>query len=217
MWPLRPSSMVSSITRAVEDIVNDNKLKISQGLEALRFILEKGYESPNIIIGGDSAGANLALSVISVILHSLEGIQPLRLNRPLAGLLLISPWVSFSIESHSFVENANRDVIPEEIVNQLRGAYVGPGDENNFSEPIQADVSWWRDIPVKSILNIYGEAECLRDHIVQIGEKLAKAGNHVANVECPSHVHIDCILDAQAGMDAGPMSTRIWEWLCSVM
>jgi acetyl esterase/lipase len=75
--------------------------------------------SPQIITGGDSAGANLALGVISVLLHSLEGIQPLRITAPLAGILLISPWVSFSTESQSFVKNANRDVIPEEIVHQL--------------------------------------------------------------------------------------------------
>ncbi|EXJ82596.1 hypothetical protein A1O3_06409 [Capronia epimyces CBS 606.96] len=191
--------------------------QIFQGTEALRFVLEKGWKPSNIVIGGDSAGANLAITTISVVLHSFPGIPPLSLSGHLAGLLLISAWIGFSRDTQSWTENADKDCIPAECAIQLTDAYADPADRNNYSEPGQADVSWWKGLPADRILNVYGGAEVLRDHIAELGDKLEKAGNRVENVECPLEVHIDCILDAMSGLDAGLMSTKVWEWLSSVL
>lgn len=170
-----------------------------------------------VVIGGDSAGGNLALSIVSVILHSFQGIQPLQINESLAGVLLISPWISYSIESRSWTENADKDAIPAVCEVLLADAYVDPGERNNWSEPAQADASWWNGIPAKSILNIYGGYECFKDHISELGNKLSQAGNQVQTVECPLQVHIDCILDLHCGQDTGLMSTKVLEWLSSVL
>ena len=159
----------------------------------------------------------MSLSIISVILHSFEGIPPLRLDSFLAGVLLISPWVSYSIESRSWVENADKDAVPAVCETLLADAYVDPGNRNNYSEPIKADVAWWNSVPAKSILNIYGGYECFRDDIAELGNRLKEAGNQIQNVECPLQVHIDCILDLHCDMDTGLMSTKVLEWLSSVL
>lgn len=102
-------------------------------------------------------------------------------------------------------------------MSQLSADWVFPQERNNWSEPFYAEPSWWQNMPVKTILNVYGSFECFKDHIKGLGEKLQAAGNEVTNVECPMHVHIDCILDAQANFDPGLMAVTIWEWLEQVL
>lgn len=72
-------------------------------------------------------------------------------------------------------------------------------------------------MPVRKILNVWGALEMFRDHIATFGQRLQMAGNSINNVECPMQVHIDCILDAQTGLEPGPMSVKIWEWLLEVL
>ncbi|GAD94998.1 hypothetical protein MYCGRDRAFT_51536 [Paecilomyces variotii No. 5] len=188
-------------------------VQVLQGTEALREILEKGFEPQNIIVAGDSAGANLVLAVISVILHPFEAVQPLRLKSPLAGLLLISPWTKYDNDSQSWDDNASKDATTKTCVSQLSSAYVLPEQRNPYSEPSIADATWWRGIPANKILNIYGGYEGLKDDTTELGRKLLVAGNPVENVECPMQVHIDFVLDAESGLEPGLMTSRILDWL----
>ncbi|KAJ9627367.1 hypothetical protein H2204_009778 [Knufia peltigerae] len=103
-------------------------------------------------------------------------------------------------------------------MSQLATEFVGKGGErNNWSEPFLASTSWWNNVPVRKILNVWGALEMFRDHIATFGQRLQMAGNSINNVECPMQVHIDCILDAQTGLEPGPMSVKIWEWLLEVL
>ena len=167
-------------------------------------------------MGGDSAGGNLSLAVLSTVLHGFDGIKPLRLEGKLAGVLLISPWVSFNTDAASWTENATKDIIPKVCVYELTAAYIEPKDQNNYSEPAKADAEWWSGIPARKLMNVYGAYEVFRDDIVQFGQKLHESGNPVHSVACEQQVHIDCMLDAQTGMEAGKMSHVIWEWLATV-
>lgn len=124
--------------------------------------------------------------------------------------------VSFRTDSESWTTNKDKDCVAPISMDLLRPVYVDPDSINNYSEPLRADVAWWRGIPAKSILNIYGENECFRSHIVELGETLKKAGNEVEDVQCSLHVHIDWVLDLQAGMEPGIMSVKILDWLSRV-
>jgi acetyl esterase/lipase len=146
-------------------------------------------------------------------MHPPTEMQPLKLERNLAGLLLISPWVSFEKNANSYEDNKLRDIVIVPCIDQLIPDYVHPGDRNNWSEPSLAEPSWWSGIPVRKILNVYGAYELFRDDIAIFGRTLERAGCQVETVECPLQVHIDCILDAQTGSEVGLMSLKIWEWL----
>ena len=146
----------------------------------------------------------------------MDGVQPLNLKVPLAGVLLFSAMVSFGTESESWTANAEKDCVAPVSMHLLQPAYVDSNDLNGYSDPIRADVAWWRGIPAKSILNIYGGEECFKSHIVEFGEKLVEAGNEVENVECSSEVHIDWVLDLQSGLEPAEMRVKILDWLSRV-
>lgn len=124
--------------------------------------------------------------------------------------------VTFNTESESWTANKDKDCVASVSMDLLGPAYVDADDLNYYSVPLQADVAWWEGIPAKSILNVYGENECFKSHIVELGEKLQKAGNEVEDAECGLHVHIDCMLDLHAGLEPGIMSAKILDWLARV-
>ncbi len=169
-----------------------------------------------MIVGGDSAGGNLSLGLTAQILHPLKGLTPLTLDEPLAGLLLISPWVSFSDEFESFRDNTRTDIVKPALLEEMVQAFIFPKDRNPWSEQYLAESSWWKGFPAKTVLKLWGELEMLRDAVATTGKKLSAAGVTIKNVECPLHMHVDCIMDAQAGLEYGVMATEIWEWLATV-
>ena len=116
----------------------------------------------------------------------------------------------------SWTENAKKDVIPKECLYLLTEAYLDPNDHDNYSEAALADAKWWVELPAQKILNVCGSYEVFRDDIIQLGQKLNEAGNPVDNIVCDQQVHIDCILDAQTGMEAGEMSHNVWQWMATV-
>lgn len=155
----------------------------------------------------------MSVGLMSHILHPLKGLKPLTLEQPLAGLMLISPWVSFESGSKSYVRNKSKDIHGAHSMHEWAGDYVLKSERNNWSEPIRANSLWWRSLPAKKTLNIWGEYELFQDDIAKFGETLVKAGVEVTNLECPKQVHVDCMLDAQTDLEIGPMSTEIWKWL----
>lgn len=104
-----------------------------------------------------------------------------------------------------------------DTVQVLIGAYAKPGELNNHSEPFRAPSAWWDSIPVKSILNVYGDYEVLRDHQAQFSQILEGSGAKVQDVKCGKQVHIDNVLDAQTDLETGEMTDVIREWLVQVV
>lgn len=158
----------------------------------------------------------MVTGLISHILHPLEGLKPLKLEESLAGLLLISAWVSFRSDSMAYVRNGTKDIHMKRQMHEWAHDFALESERNNWSEPLLAEFSWWKDAPARKILNIWGDFEIFQDDIALFGQNLVKAGLNVENVECPLQVHIDCVLDAQSGMEVGLMSTATWKWLETV-
>src|SRR5205823_1990984 len=105
--------------------------------------------NPNeqILMGGDSAGGNLVLAMLSHIRHPHPSLAAISLPVPLAGVILMSPWVSFvnpsNSDSVSHTRNSDRDVcIPAHLLHWQR-AFVNDADRNSYTEPSIAVESWW--------------------------------------------------------------------------
>jgi acetyl esterase/lipase len=160
----------------------------------------------------------MTLALLSLLTHHLDGVQPFKLTSPLAGALLICACASFSSASESFQTNADKDIVSGSVMDMLGPVYVGEGKQTDeFSEPIRADAAWWKDLPVRKLLNVYGEYEMFKDDVVQLGGTLKDAGCDVETLESPKHVHVDAILDEQVGFEEeGEMAQSIWAWLSGV-
>ncbi|OAG42057.1 hypothetical protein AYO21_03792 [Fonsecaea monophora] len=185
-----------------------------QAVLALKTVLQSGRKPSDVIVGGDSAGGNLAVAILSATAHSHPGIPSLKLDAPLKGALLVSPWIDLSVgTSKSWVENKDKDIVSANIVDPLVNNLVSKDERNEFTDPARADSKWWSGAQVSSILTLAGTHELFFDDIVKFSQKLKAGGLNEELVECPQQVHIDCFLDAQSGLEHGTMSHAIWDWL----
>ena len=105
----------------------DDALKVWEYLENI------GYRGEDIIIAGDSAGGNLALS-LTLKLKELEKDMP-------AGLVLFSPWTDLTLEGVSHLERVDMDpILTEEYIEKAVEDYAGNEDTKNpFISPLFGD------------------------------------------------------------------------------
>lgn len=126
-----------------------------------------------IFIGGDSAGGNLALSLVSHISHPHASAPKVDLRgQKLAGMYLISPWVTFDINSRSMQANLQRDYLnPPGFVVPV-SSFLGNSAMDEYNVPLNAAPEWWQDLPVKDTCILAGDYEVFRDDVVSIVEKI---------------------------------------------
>ena len=99
----------------------------------------------------------------------------------------------------------------------FRDDFIPKDFKNEYAEPALADPDWWRGVMVDKVLVLGGEYEIFWDYIDDLGKKMKEVGVDVESVKCELQVHIDCILDAQSGLEVGRMSREGWGWLGSVL
>ncbi|KAK0099611.1 hypothetical protein ONS96_008111 [Cadophora gregata f. sp. sojae] len=135
----------------------------------------------NIILTGDSAGANLALSLLSHINHPHPSptIPRVDLPAPFLGLVLISPWVSFDTSAPSFQENEFKDCVSQPGGKKWSGAFLEclwphEGKKDFYNEALRAPEEWWRGLGVDEVFVVCGSEEVLRDGIVEFEGKLRR-------------------------------------------
>ncbi|GFF57922.1 steryl acetyl hydrolase 1 [Aspergillus udagawae] len=150
--------------------------QLKQAVEGLRYLIQETGRSPsNVIIGGDSAGGNLTLAVLSHISHTHKAIEPLDISGPLAGVFLISPWVSFSQSFPSVMTNMYKDIITSASAVSCSRAYLADQGEDNYNQPHLAPAEWWNGIKASSVLILAGSDEILITCIDEFVEKFKMA------------------------------------------
>jgi len=77
----------------------------------VKHVLASGVQPKNLQIVGDSAGGNLAVQLLSHILHPFDGVPLLAPPSPIRGVYLMSPWLSLSGATESHLTNDKADVI----------------------------------------------------------------------------------------------------------
>lgn len=189
--------------------------QLKQASSMLSHLLNDGKRSPaSIIIAGDSAGANLGLSLLSHLRHPHPDVPSVALSAPLRGLFMISPWVSFDTSYDSYARNAMKDVLEGDVLRKWAGMFLGTVKEetapdvvtggNSYSEPLLADASWWEGMHnIISNVWIYGgQDEVFIDSIRAFAGKFAEGwktgGGAQEKVVCEfveNSVHIAPILD----------------------
>ncbi|KAJ5950500.1 uncharacterized protein N7479_008913 [Penicillium vulpinum] len=147
--------------------------QLRQAVEALRYIINETGRSPaNVVIGGDSAGGNLATATLLHLSHPHAEIEPLVLSAPLAGVFAYAPWVNFSSEWPSMKDNRWKDVITASALTRWSVVYRSGKPADNWNEPFNAPAEWWSGAKTEKILFLVGSDEILLSPVQEFAKKI---------------------------------------------
>ncbi len=139
-------------------------------IAAYKDLLAQGYKAENIIVGGDSAGCNLALS-LAIWLRDNEIAMP-------SGIFMISPFINLTLAEPSVKLNKFIDpMITAKVLQRGADAYRGsiPATDQRVS-PIYANLDNLPPLLIQS-----GKTEIIVDDARSLASKASQAG---VNVEC---------------------------------
>ncbi|KAL4807425.1 Alpha/Beta hydrolase protein [Aspergillus unguis] len=140
----------SKYPRQLEQAVGLLKHVIEIGLppENVPSLIFMAKVEPNIvhqiILAGDSAGAALALGLILHISHSHPSLPKVEINQQFLGLVVISPWLTFSHAAPSFTSNREKDMLSAAALSTWSEAYSSSSETGTdpFCEIFKAPRSW---------------------------------------------------------------------------
>lgn len=94
---------------------------LEDAMKAWDYLMLLGYGAREVIVAGDSAGGNLALTLV-LQLKNQQRLLP-------RGLVLMSPWTDLTSSGESFQKRAELDpVLNEEYINRMKLAYAAGQD-----------------------------------------------------------------------------------------
>jgi acetyl esterase/lipase len=209
---LMPQYRVSTLPASKTS--NSFPAALQDTLTAYLYLLNDLNISPSdIVLSGDSAGANAAISLLRYI---TEFGQQLSLPNPSAALFW-SPWIDPSDTSGDFVHsnpNYKTDYISVPFSLWGSRAYAGPGGKAILSNPYVSHKNQMFETEVPIFVNT-GGGEVLYFDIVEWVEKMQKAGNDVT-LDVEKNVPHDLLLLGNVlGFDkeATNCANRAGEWL----
>ncbi|KAL1603038.1 hypothetical protein SLS59_004694 [Nothophoma quercina] len=195
---------------------------------------DTGRPPSRIFVAGDSAGGNLALSLLSHLLHPHPDVFPIKLEQPLGGALLLSPWVGFRTDYLSFETNATLDLLAPIALRKWSAMFLNKAIASNpETDPgvVSGDVwteaclnppSWWNGIHhvVGDVFVWWGSHEIFVDPIREL-EKNFKEGwadgggdsSQAIFLESAMEAHVAPIVDTMiSGARKGDAQLAIEEW-----
>lgn len=156
---------------------------------AYQYLLDQGISASNIILSGDSAGANLTLAFLRYLAEN-QGVLPY----PSAALLW-SPWSNMVADRAAFDRHQNKstDLLVSDLVVWGARAYVPPSmsRSHRYFSPLEHPFS----TPVPLWIQVSGR-EVLRDEGVQFYDRMRRVGNRSELYEVADASH-DVFLTAQ--------------------
>jgi acetyl esterase/lipase len=182
-----------------------------------------------MFISGDSTGGNLALALLSHLLHPHLEVPAVNLEEPLGGALLYSPWAVFRTEYPSY-DNLNLDMLSPLALRKWSAMFLnktnssdpeadpGPVSGDAYTEACKNPSSWWNDMyrTVSDVFVSYGSYEVLADPIKDL-ETHMKEGwvgsgcdlSRVVFMGASKEAHIQPILDVMAPASGTKRSTQV--------
>lgn len=141
---------------------------VEDGVKAYQWLLRNRFSNRQIVLGGDSAGGGLAMSVL-VKLRDESFPLP-------AAAFLISPWVDLAMAGPSMQSHAHLDPLTSyEDLYQAAQLYLGQTNPKDpLASPLYADL---QGLP--PLLIHVGEHEVLLSDSLRLAEKAQAAGVEV--------------------------------------
>lgn len=148
-------------------------------LTAWRFLRNQGIPAASIAVGGDSAGAGLAIGLISQLRDADEALP--------ACAWFVSPWTDLTMSGATLASKSAVDpIIHKEYLNELADAYLPAGTDRRDPRisPLYADL---RNFP--PILIQVGSAETLLDDATRFAALAGAADVSVTLEIWPQMIH----------------------------
>ncbi|KAJ7572133.1 alpha beta-hydrolase [Mycena floridula] len=187
---------------------------------AVQHIMSTGVPASKIYIAGDSAGGNLVIQLLNLILHPSDAVSesftPISV-KGFAGACLISPWLIDDQETDSVQTNSRFDLIQGKVVGLWRDAYLQsiPDSQRVFVQPNTTPENWFKGVQnvVKRIMITGGGREILRDSIVQFSATLQEFHNDVTVDIFEEGTHCDAMFALAAkSLDKHPAELKMVNW-----
>lgn len=197
--------------------------QLVQAVDALDYVLRTHHPS-QILLGGESAGGHLVLSLLAHIQSPHPSVKALPgfgiPGQNILGAYVISPWVSMKYDSKSFKTNASRDYIRAKGMAGFIEMW-NPNCSEVWGELLAGDVDFWRNLPVNNMLVTAGSWECFLTDILAMASRLqAKEFGTGAAVELSvgeMEVHVHCALDKAVGAPHRQGARNILSWLIRIV
>lgn len=152
---------------------------LQDAVKAWDYLMLLGHGADDVILAGDSAGGNLALS-LTQYLRKVGRMLP-------KGIVLLSPWTDLTSSGASVSEKAEVDpVLDKEYLKRMIRAYAGGEDLSDpMISPLFADFD---DFP--PVLIQVGENEMLLDDSLRLEKALKASGVFVKLDVYPGMWHV---------------------------
>lgn len=152
---------------------------LEDALKVWDYLMLRGFGAKQVIVTGDSAGANLALA-LTLKLKEEGRMLP-------GGLVLLSPWTDLTSSGNSFLEKAQDDpVLSPAYIYQMIEAYAKNEDtQKPLISPLFGD---FRGFPPTYIQ--VGEHEILLDDATRLYKAMKKADVQVKLDKFPGMWHV---------------------------
>ncbi|KAB2570137.1 hypothetical protein DBV05_g11200 [Lasiodiplodia theobromae] len=186
---------------------------------------------PNILIGGDSAGGNISISLLSHLLHPHPDASVPRIDvrsvTALKGALLISPWADpFGTEEEypSLKRNEFKDLLHARFLKRWADGWVDGKPLDAYNRPTQAPKGWWAGVDkvLERFLLVVGADDVLVDGALKFAETFRKEWRDERDatvVVFEDEGHISGVMDPDMGFK--PEEVRMWvqirDWMKGVV
>lgn len=157
----------------------------------------KSISPSSITLVGDSAGGHLLLSLALHLTHPNPQVTPLKLEKRLAGAVIVSPWLNLHEPPESMRTCEDKqDILDAKAVAYWAKNFLAGAQSDYWNDPLTAPRDWWRDLPVGDIFVTYGDDELLRDggaNLVEILQAVRRASTTA--VRCVGELHDHMIMN----------------------
>ncbi|KAL3455132.1 Alpha/Beta hydrolase protein [Aspergillus heterothallicus] len=203
------------------DLIPDNPYprQMTQAILAFELLLASGYSPSQIIIGGDSAGGHLSLSLLA---HLHRPQPPLRIR----GCFLVSPLSSLDCSTPSYKKWFSADILGKKVVstwgahlvnNSPWHAEIASGQ--GWGMALDVPESWWEGLDaVERVLVTGGHEEVFSDHVKELAEMLKRRSKgEVVLYMARREAHDGPLMDFAAGRGASETTKVVRDFVVACL
>lgn len=177
---------------------------LEDAIAGWEWLIKKGYKPENIILFGDSAGANLSIALTEKLIEQ---------GKPIANsIICMSPWCDLAGEGEAFSYNLYNDPMFGRKKGALDGSYIDNpdfvlsyvGDNDPHDKYLSPVYCSFEKFP--PMLIQVGTYEVLESDAIKIYQKMKDQGNEVILTRYPGMFHMFQMIG-----DIIPEAKRSWK------